>query len=53
MRWSPVSEWAIAVLPSTMVARPRMERTCALSSSLPTPVESRDTIASFQATVLA
>ena len=53
IRWSPVSAWAIALLPSTIVARPRKERTPAFLSSAPTPVASRATIASFQAIVLA
>ena len=53
IRCSPVSEWAIALLPSTIAARPRMVRTPALVRSAPTPVERRETMAFFQATVLA
>ena len=36
-------------MPSTIVARPRKDRTRAFLSSAPTPVLSRETIASFQA----
>ena len=53
IRWSPVSACAIALLPSTIVARPFKDRTPAFLSSAPTPVASRATIPSFQAIVLA